>query len=175
MADYDKLRESFLTPRSGLEAYKRSCVKNFRHGDDFHEDDFRSSTSTNGPRLSHFARGRFVYQQLHSQFSNDMWWLCLAVLLITVAESNHYKFDPMAFSTFNIIFEVVSAYSCVGESIGYPGKSYAFCGEWHTFSKLLLITVSLRGKIRSLPIVIDSTNDIQKGSLEKPPEKVEGS
>jgi Trk-type K+ transport system membrane component len=104
-----------------------------------------------------------------------MWWLCLAVLLITVTESNNYKSDPLAFSTFNIIFEVVSTYSCVGESIGYPGKSYAFCGEWHAFSKFLLLAVSVRGKIRSLPIHVDNLDNLPKEtSLEKRSSKIHG-
>jgi len=175
MAGYDYLPASILTPYSNLEAYKKSCNRIFRREDGFHENGFCPSTSIDGQRLSHFARGRFVFQQLRFQFSNDMWWLSLAVLLITVAESNNYKSDPMVFSTFNIIFEVVSAYSCVGESIGYPGKSYAFCGEWHTFSKLLLIAVSLRGKIRSLPIVVENRNALQQGALQKSTLKEEGS
>lgn len=129
------------------------------------QDDFDYSTEKHHPRLSQLARARFVYQQLHSQFNNDMWWLSLAVLSITVVESNRYKADPLAFSTFNIIFEVISAYSCVGETIGYPGKSYAFCGEWHTFSKLLLIAVSLRGKIRSLPILHETTDTLQEKAI----------
>lgn len=110
------------------------------------------SSSISSPNPSRFARGHFIYQQIRSQFSHDIWWLSLAVLLITVAESDHYKSQPVAFSTFNIIFEVVSAYSCVGVSIGYPGKNYAFCGEWHTFSKLLLAATSLKGRHRNLPV-----------------------
>lgn len=129
------------------------------------QDDFDYSIEKHHPRLSQLARARFVYQQLHSQFNNDMWWLSLAVLSITVVESNRYKADPLAFSTFNIIFEVISAYSCVGETIGYPGKSYAFCGEWHTFSKLLLIVVSLRGKIRSLPILPETTGTLEEKAI----------
>ncbi|KAJ5681593.1 uncharacterized protein N7477_001533 [Penicillium maclennaniae] len=111
----------------------------------------------NRPRPSSFVRGRFVYHQLRSQFSHDIWWLSLAILLITVTESDHFNTNPLAFSTFNIIFESISAYSCVGVTVGFPGQSFAFCGAWHTFSKLLLIAISLRGRHRGLSVIIDHT------------------
>ncbi|KAJ6102131.1 hypothetical protein N7486_004558 [Penicillium sp. IBT 16267x] len=105
-----------------------------------------------GPTPSRIARSRFLYQQLRSQFSHDIWWLAFAMLLITIAESDRYKSQPVEFSTFNVIFEVISAYSSVGASIGYPGSTYAFCGQWNTFSKLLLVAVSLKGRLRGLSI-----------------------
>ncbi|CAG7933853.1 unnamed protein product [Penicillium olsonii] len=144
----------------GLESFRQS----FSSPAD--EDNFDYASEKCNPQLSRFARARFVYDQLRSQFDNDMWWLCLAILLITVVESNNYKAHPLAFSTFNIIFEVISAYSCVGETMGFPGKSYAFSGEWHTFSKLLLIVVALRGKIRSMPINVEGTGCLEQHTLD---------
>ncbi|KAJ5111315.1 hypothetical protein N7532_001850 [Penicillium argentinense] len=105
---------------------------------------------------SKFPHARFAYQQFRSQFSHDIWWLSLAIILITTTESDHFQAEPMAFSTFKVIFETVSAYSCVGVSIGYPGKSYAFCGAWHTLSKLFLIAVAFRGRHRGISVTIDS-------------------
>ncbi|KAJ5857864.1 hypothetical protein N7455_008758 [Penicillium solitum] len=113
------------------------------------------------PRSKRFPQGRFVYKQLRSQFSHDIWWLSLAILLITIIESDHFTAEPLAFSTFNIIFEAVSAYSCVGVTIGYPGQSYAFCGAWHTLSKLLLIAVSLRGRHRGLSVIFNADPSLQ--------------
>ncbi|KAJ5325339.1 uncharacterized protein N7506_008441 [Penicillium brevicompactum] len=143
------------TTISNLQTFRESFLRSSKN-----EFDYASETA--GADLSKFARARFVYQQLRSQFNNDMWWLCLAILLITVTESNNYKANPLAFSTFNIIFEVISAYSCVGETMGFPGKSHAFSGEWHSFSKVLLIAISVRGKIRSLPIKVEVTERLQK-------------
>ncbi|KAJ5654417.1 hypothetical protein N7490_001420 [Penicillium lividum] len=111
------------------------------------------SPPSTSPTPSRLARGRFLYQQLRSQFSHDMWWLSFAIILITIAESDHYKSHPVEFSTFNVIFEVISAYSSVGASIGYPGSNFAFCGQWTTFSKLLLVAVSLKGRLRGVSIV----------------------
>lgn len=101
------------------------------------------------------SRSYFVHQQLRSQLSHDIWWIALAVLFIAIAESDHYQNDPVAFSTFNIIFEVVSAYGCVGVSVGFPDKNSSFCGAWHPISKLILAAVTLRGRHRGLPVAID--------------------
>lgn len=79
----------------------------------------------------------------------------MAVVFIAIAEADHYEAQPVAFSTFNIIFEVVSAYGCVGLSVGFPGRNYSFCGAWHTISKLILAAVALRGRHRGLPVAID--------------------
>ncbi|GLI81137.1 hypothetical protein PoHVEF18_009509 [Penicillium ochrochloron] len=117
------------------------------------------------PTLSESSRGYFVHQQVRSQLSHDIWWIALAVLFIAIAESDHYTNDPVAFSTFNIIFEVVSAYGCVGVSVGYPGKNYSFCGAWHTISKLILAAVALRGRHRGLPVAIDKAIMLPRESL----------
>lgn len=117
------------------------------------------------PGLSETSRGYFVHQQLRSQLSHDLWWIALAVLFIAIRESDHYESQPVAFSTFNIIFEVVSAYGCVGVSLGFPGKNYSFCGAWHTISKLILAAVALRGRHRGLPVAIDKAIMLPSESL----------
>ncbi|KAJ5359147.1 uncharacterized protein N7496_011560 [Penicillium cataractarum] len=117
------------------------------------------------PNLSESSRSYFVHQQVRSQLSHDIWWIALAVLFIAIAESDHYNNQPVAFSTFNIIFEVVSAYGCVGVSLGYPGKNYSFCGAWHTISKLILAAVALRGRHRGLPVAIDKAIMLPSESL----------
>ncbi|KAJ5691254.1 hypothetical protein N7488_011989 [Penicillium malachiteum] len=127
-------------------------VSKLQISDIISKDDSPQPSYTDTPYISRLARGRFIYQQIRSQFSHDIWWLSLTIIVITIAESDHFKSEPIPFSTFNIIFEVVSAYSCVGASIGYPGKTYSFCGKWHTFSKLLLVAVSLKGRLRGVSI-----------------------
>ncbi|CAI7608124.1 unnamed protein product [Penicillium crustosum] len=117
------------------------------------------------PGLSETSRGYFVHQQLRSQLSHDLWWIALAVFFIAIRESDHYESQPVAFSTFNIIFEVVSAYGCVGVSLGFPGKNYSFCGAWHTISKLILAAVALRGRHRGLPVAIDKAIMLPSESL----------
>ncbi|KAL3467535.1 cation transport protein-domain-containing protein [Aspergillus heterothallicus] len=101
------------------------------------------------------TRRHFIREQLRDQLSHDLWWIALAVFLISIIESNNYTRDPVAFSTFNILFEVISGYGCVGISTGYPGRDLSFCGVWHPLSKLILAAVALRGRHRGLPVAID--------------------
>ncbi|KAJ5676582.1 uncharacterized protein N7477_002215 [Penicillium maclennaniae] len=117
------------------------------------------------PTFSERSRSYFVHEQLRSQLSHDIWWIAVAVLFIAIAESDHYSEQPVAFATFNIVFEVVSAYGCVGFSVGYPGKNYSFCGAWHTISKLILAAVALRGRHRGLPVAIDKAIMLPSESL----------
>lgn len=97
----------------------------------------------------------FVRQQIRAQLSHDAWWICLAVFLITIIEGARFESNPVVFSGFNIMFEVVSGYACVGMSIGVPWDAYSFSGAWHGLSKLIMVAVMLRGRHRGLPVAID--------------------
>ncbi|KAK4542812.1 hypothetical protein LTR36_006188 [Oleoguttula mirabilis] len=101
------------------------------------------------------SNSRFVRQQLRAQLAHDAWWIALALFLIMIVESAHFARDPATYSVFNFLFEIVSAYGCVGISVGLPGVDYSFCGGWHTLSKLVLCAVMLRGRHRGLPVAID--------------------
>ncbi|EXJ68663.1 uncharacterized protein A1O5_08457 [Cladophialophora psammophila CBS 110553] len=118
----------------------------------------RTITMTHGgqPRsTSAWNRQDFVRLQLRSQLGHDLWWIALAIFAITAIETGQFERDPVVFSTFNIIFEVVSGYGCVGISVGVPWADYSFCGTWHLASKLILCAVMLRGRHRGLPVSID--------------------
>lgn len=111
-----------------------------------------SVPSTPGPQ----ARGtHFVRQQVRGQLAHDLWWLVLAVLFISCIEVSNFDRDPITYSVFNIVFEVVSAYGCVGISTGLPNEAYSFSGGWHKASKLILCLVMLRGRHRGLPVALD--------------------
>ncbi|KKA21189.1 hypothetical protein T310_4790 [Rasamsonia emersonii CBS 393.64] len=103
------------------------------------------------------ASGRmyFIRQQLRAQLAHDLWWIVLAVIVICIVEAGSFSRDPVTYSAFNIVFETVSAYSCVGISTGLPDQQYSFCGGWHTVSKLVLCAVMIRGRHRGLPVAID--------------------
>ena len=112
----------------------------------------RSMTSQTARKES---REYFVRQQLRGQLAHDSWWLVLAVLFIMITETGQFERDPVSYSVFNVIFEVVSAYGCVGISVGLPNVAYSFCGGWHVLSKLILCAVMIRGRHRGLPVAID--------------------
>lgn len=101
------------------------------------------------------GRLSFVRQQIQGQVAHDVWFLVVAVLAISIIETSHFLGDPVTYSVFNVIFEVVSAYGTVGISIGLPTAAYSFSGGWYIGSKLVLCLVMLRGRHRGLPVALD--------------------
>ncbi|KAI9803865.1 MAG: hypothetical protein M1825_001745 [Sarcosagium campestre] len=101
------------------------------------------------------SKAYFVSEQLRLQLAHDLWALVLAVLFITIIETSSFESQPQTYSVFNILFEVMSGYGCVGISTGLPDQTYSFCGGWHTGSKIILYFVMLRGRHRGLPVAID--------------------
>jgi Trk-type K+ transport system membrane component len=77
--------------------------------------------------MAQWNRGDFIRQQLRGQLGHDLWWIALAVFLITIIETGQFERNPVVFATFNIIFEVVSAYGTVGISTG--GRACAPLGQ----------------------------------------------
>ena len=117
------------------------------------------------------SRTSFIGQQIRGQLAHDLWWLVLAILVIVVIETDHFLGDPVTYSVFNIIFESVSAYACVGLSIGLPNDAYSFSGGLHKGSKLVMCLVMMRGRHRGLPVAIDRAvrlpgEQLQKDELE---------
>jgi Trk-type K+ transport system membrane component len=100
-------------------------------------------------------RAYFVHQQVRGQLAHDLSWLVIAVLLIVCIETGSFERDPLTYSVFNVVFEITSAYGCVGITIGLPDQAYSFAGGWHKVSKLILCAVMLRGRHRGLPVAID--------------------
>ncbi len=97
----------------------------------------------------------FLRQQLQHQLAHDIWWLTLSIVFIVCFEADHYSGDPIAYSVFNMIFEVVSAYGPVGLSTGLPNEAFSLSGGFHTVSKVLICAVMIRGRHRGLPVAID--------------------
>jgi len=96
-----------------------------------------------------------VSQQVRGQLSHDVWWVALALFLITLIETHHSKEDPVTYSVFTILFEIVSGYTNIGISIGLPDQAYSFSGGMYTGSKVIMILVMLRGRHRGLPVALD--------------------
>ena len=112
----------------------------------------------------------FVRQQIRGQLAHDLWWLVIAILLISCIEVGNFDRDPLTYSVFNITFEVVSAYGCVGISPGLPNEAYSFSGGFHVASKLIMCAVMLRGRHRGLPVALDRAvrlPEVEYGELEE--------
>ncbi|GJN39273.1 hypothetical protein PR202_gb28380 [Eleusine coracana subsp. coracana] len=99
--------------------------------------------------------------------NTTLFWSPLAlnaavVMLVCVTERRSLSNDPLNFSTFNMVFEVISAYRNVGLSIGYScsrllrpedasvchDQPYSFSGWWSDQGKLLLVLLMLCGRLK---------------------------
>ncbi|KAH7231692.1 cation transport protein-domain-containing protein [Fusarium redolens] len=100
--------------------------------------------------------GSYFVTHLRNQLSFDLWYICLGIFCICIAESNRIMDanDP-AFNVWPVLFEVVSAYGNVGLSLGYPTVSTSFSSQFSTFSKLVVCAMMLRGRHRGLPYALD--------------------
>ncbi|KXJ89839.1 cation transport protein-domain-containing protein [Microdochium bolleyi] len=101
------------------------------------------------------AAPSLVSQQVRGQLSFDVWFLGLALFLVTLIETRHTLESPVAFSVFNILFEIVSGYTNIGISVGIPDQSYSMSGGFYTGSKIIMVIVMLRGRHRGLPVALD--------------------
>ncbi|KAG1737883.1 cation transport protein-domain-containing protein [Suillus paluster] len=121
--------------------------------DNYSEDEIAFSTA--GPRMTVWSR--YLAMHARQQLSSDMWWLCLALVLVCIIERGNLDNTEIQgwFNIFTIIFELVSAYGTVGLSLGIPTENYSFSGALKPLSKLIFCLVMLRGRHRGLPVAID--------------------
>ncbi|KAF4472455.1 potassium transporter TRK-1 [Fusarium albosuccineum] len=100
--------------------------------------------------------GSYFVTHLRNQLSFDLWYICLGLFCICIAESKRIMDgqDP-AFTMWPLLFEAFSAYCNVGLSLGYPTIASSFCTEFSTFSKLVICAMMIRGRHRGLPYALD--------------------
>ncbi|KAJ5771729.1 hypothetical protein N7520_002258 [Penicillium odoratum] len=134
-------------------------------------DSDTDSSATSSYLSPSLGRMYFLRHQLRSLIAYDIWWIALAVVIISIVEAGQFTRDPLTYSAFNIIFETVSAYGCVGISTGLPNQLYSFSGGWHTLSKLVLCAVMIRGRHRALPVAIDKAIMLPSEKLAKAEEE----
>lgn len=126
-----------------------------------------SSSSTYGSvTTKHEAQVDLVSQQVRSQLSHDVWWMAFALFVIVLIETKHTLMDPSTYSAFSILFEVVSAYTNIGLSIGLPNAAYSLSGGFYTGSKIVMVLVMLRGRHRGLPVALDRAVRLPKEKLD---------
>lgn len=125
-----------------------------------HSRPLKECDSFNHFPLRRRDRFYFVQEQFRRQLSHDLWFLVIGIVAVVSFESAKFEKNPREFAIFNVIFEIVSAYGCVGLSIGGPDSDAAFNGAWHSISRLILCAVMLRGRHRGLPFDIDKAVEL---------------
>lgn len=117
--------------------------------EDPEDNDERAGRRRQCPRLPLWCnaaniRRKFTHACSYNVALRDTTLVYVAVLLISYAEGHQYHRS----SVFQIVFEVVSAYSTVGFSLVPPGLS--FCSRVSPFSKMVIATVMLLARHRGL-------------------------
>ncbi|KAM5354483.1 hypothetical protein ACJ41O_001130 [Fusarium nematophilum] len=125
----------------------------------------RSSNTYEERSLGQYERSRqpderkgraYFLDHLRNQLSFDLWYICLGIFAILIAESKRVMDagDP-SFTVWHVLFEVVSAYGNVGLSLGYPAVATSFSSQFSTISKLIVCAMMIRGRHRGLPYSLD--------------------
>lgn len=98
----------------------------------------------------------YVGAHLRKQLSYDLWYIFMGMFIIAIAEGPHLaNTNEYAFTTFSVLFEIVSAYGTVGMSLGYPNTNASFSAQFSVISKLVIIAMQIRGRHRGLPYELD--------------------
>ena len=74
----------------------------------------------------------------------------LSIFVLSLSLYTNLKNDSQ-FTIFKLIWEVVSAFSNVGTSLGYGNDVTSLSGRFNTVAKLIMIAVMLLGRHRGLP------------------------
>ncbi|GAA5827393.1 hypothetical protein JCM5353_001457 [Sporobolomyces roseus] len=98
----------------------------------------------------------YILSHVRRQLSFDIGFVVFAVFLLCVMERHRIgSSDWSEVTVFSLIFETLSAYGCVGLSLGNNTNSSSLSGVLRTLSKLVLIATMVRGRHRGLPVRID--------------------
>ncbi|KAF2403041.1 hypothetical protein EJ06DRAFT_454849, partial [Trichodelitschia bisporula] len=112
----------------------------------------------------------YLSAHLRRQLSFDLWYVFLGLFLICIVEGARIQNragDDYAFTTFSLLFEIVSAYGTVGLSLGYPNTNTSFSAQLKPLSKLIIIAMMLRGRHRGLPYALDRAILLPSESLQR--------
>lgn len=147
--------------QSSRPAFGGARRSSIHEGEDDHDiSDDATTGDTAAPRAPRRRRIAVRSRAIASSIAqDDLPWLLLAVIAITIAEGTALRTtpNPRYLSFLGIVFEVMSAYGTVGLSFGYPGTVTALSAQFGVFSKLVIMSVALAGRHRGIPAAIDAS------------------
>ncbi|OCB85102.1 TrkH-domain-containing protein [Sanghuangporus baumii] len=179
-AGFATMSISAMAPALHVQATNVYEEKSLGVFEDEEEEDDEAEPNVEGTKPA--SVGRYLAWHARRQLSFDMWWLGLVLVLLCIIErgkirdSNNFEwFTIFALSAYrfsyrllllhfgvynpltsrNPVFEIISAYSGVGMSMGVPYANFSFSGAFTPLSKLVMVIVMLRGRHRGLPVAID--------------------
>ena len=120
--------------------------------------------------LDGYKQPSLLGSHLRRQLSFDLWYIFLGLFVLCITEGG--KLQRNELDLFSAMFEVVSAYTTVGLSFGYPGVNSSLSSRFSTGGKLVIIAMQIRGCHRDLPygldraILLPSTTSFEDQNME---------
>ena len=128
----------------------------------------KSNTNAETKKKQTNRKAYSLMDQLKEVLTMHLLYIFLCYLVVVGVEVNNIQNDPVNFSLFNILFELISGYGTTGLSWGLPNTSLSLAGGFHTISKIILISLQILGRHRGMPQAVDKAiqlgpdvNDIQ--------------
>lgn len=134
--------------------YEEKSLGIYSYGEDDNDEENQTAPS-------------YIGAHLRRQLSFDLWYVFLGLFVIAIAEGGRLESHDYSFQLFNVLFEVVSAYGTVGLSFGYPGVNTSFSAQFNVISKLVIISMQIRGRHRGLPYSLDRAVLLPSDALNK--------
>ncbi|CAI0628036.1 unnamed protein product [Linum tenue] len=155
---------SFLPTTGGEEEEEADQIKNQQETINYSTtgEIITRTRSRRRGRQSSYKHKSNSNRLLENVVVSQLSFLAIFVVLICITERHSMKEDPLNFSVFNIVLEVISAYGNVGFSMGYScqrrinpsgagdcrDKFTGLSGRWSDEGKVVLILVMLFGRLK---------------------------
>ena len=103
---------------------------------------------------------RAIFKNAKHTFTSTRTWVAIFIFLICVIEKNRIAVDPNI-TVLKIVFEICSAFGCVGLSLGYPDVSSSFATILSSSSKVIIGITMLLGRHRGLSASMKDQEEIE--------------
>lgn len=116
-------------------------------------------------RLFFLKFAQVIFKEAMLTLGRTRTWLLIGIFLVCAIEKERIDIDPNI-TVFKIVFEVVSAFGCVGLSLGYPGVSSSFVTVLSPVSQVIIGLTMLMGRHRGLLASFKDQEEIEHSANE---------